>query len=376
MPEARVGQGLQHAHHRGGNAGTAHETHDPIAGAVLLAVEADDEAGHHTDAVAGDPVDRFLQRAACVLVLARHRETCLVGRFDAQEHRLEPRLGHHPHHLLIRGEIHGGLGGEAERIPPLDLPLLDGRQQQLGVALVADEVVVHQEDGATPAQVVERLQLSHQLLGCLGARLAPVQHDDVAELALERATTRELHAHRVVGVELKQIEAGHRRGGHVRLLAVGAEAAAALPPFDGFDKQGQGDLTLIEHLEIGQLDLGRIGRGAGEWSTHRHRQTPLFGTGDLLGHVGLLHDHPGDHHQLGPGPFGLAHLPHIAVHQLHLPVLGQQGGHGHQAERRQQHLAVHQLEDLLVAPEGLRELGIDEERAHAVAGPGAGWSLS
>ena len=58
-----------------------------------------------------------------------------------------------------------------------------------------------------------------------------------------------------------------------------------------------------------------------------------------------------------------------SIRELQL-ALGQQRRHGHQAERRQQHLAVHQLEDLLVAPEGLRELGIDEEGAHGCSRPG------
>ena len=70
VPQAGVGEGLEHAHHRGGNPGAAHETHDPIAGAGLLPIKANDETRHHSDPVGGDSIYRFLQGTAGVLVLA------------------------------------------------------------------------------------------------------------------------------------------------------------------------------------------------------------------------------------------------------------------------------------------------------------------
>ena len=245
------------------------------------------------------------------------------------------------------------------------MPLANFGQQQLGVALVADEVVVDQEDRTAPTQVVEVLQLGNELLGSLGAWFAAVEHDDVAELAIEWAAPGELHAHRVVGIELKQIEAGNRRCRHIGLFAFRGEASAALAALDGFDEHRQGDFTLIEHLEISQVQLRCIGSGAGEGAANGHRQTTLFGVGNLHGHVVLLDDHSGNDHQLSPVPLGFGDLTHIAVHQLHLPLLGQQGRHGDHAKGRQQHLAVHQLQDLLVAPEGLGEFGVDEQGAHA-----------
>ena len=178
-----------------------------------------------------------------------------------------------------------------------------------------------------------------------------------------------MHAHRVVGVEFEQVEAGNRGARHIRFFAVGAEAARTVAPLDRLDEQGQGDLPLIEHLEIGQGKFGGIGGGAGEGAPDRHRQPPLLGLGDLRGHVGLLHDHPGNHHQFGPSPFRFGHLADVAINQLHLPGLGQQGRHRHQPEGGEQHLAVDQFEDLLVAPEGLRELGINEEGAHGCCRP-------
>ena len=251
MPEAGVGQGLQHTHHRGGNAGAADKTHDAIAGTCFFTIETNDEAGHDPNAIGGDPIDGVFQRTAGVLVLAGQGEAGLIRGFDAQKHRLKAGFGHHLHHFVVGGQIDGGFGGEGEGEAALHLPILDGRQQQLGVALVADEVVIHQEDGPAPAQVIEGLQFGHQLVGGFGAGLAPVEHDDVAELALERAAARELHAHRVVGIELEQVKAGDRRAGDIGLLAVGAEAPLALAPFDRLNEQGQGDFALIEDLEIG-----------------------------------------------------------------------------------------------------------------------------
>ena len=94
---------------------------------------------------------------------------------------------HHAHHLLVVSKVDRRLGGEAEGVAPFFLPGLDLGKQQFGVALVADEVVVHQEDGAPPPQLVEPSQLGHQLFGGFGAGLASVENDDVAKLAVERA---------------------------------------------------------------------------------------------------------------------------------------------------------------------------------------------
>ena len=270
VPEARVRQRLQHPHHRGGDPGAGHEFDDAIARSGLFAIETDDEAGHHPEAVGVDPIDGFLEGAAGVLVLAGDRKAGLVGGLNAEEDRIKTALGHHLHQFLVRGQVHGGFRREAEGIAPLDLPLLQGRQQQFGVALVADEVVIHQEDRAPPAQVVEVLELGDQLLRRLGPGLAAVENDDVAELALERAAPGELHAHGVVGVELQQVKAGHRCGGDVRLLTVGAEAAAGLSLFDRLDEHRQGDFTLIEHLEVRQAQFRGIGGGAGEGTADRH----------------------------------------------------------------------------------------------------------
>ena len=57
VPQGCVGKGLQHAHHRVGNARATHKFHDAVAGPLLFTVEADDESGHHPQAIACDFVD-------------------------------------------------------------------------------------------------------------------------------------------------------------------------------------------------------------------------------------------------------------------------------------------------------------------------------
>ena len=89
-----------------------------------------------------------IQWVAGVLHLASRFQAGFVWGFDAQKDAFEARVVHHPHHLLVVGQIHGGFSGEAEGVAPLFLPGADLGQQQLGVALVADEVVVYQKDRA------------------------------------------------------------------------------------------------------------------------------------------------------------------------------------------------------------------------------------
>src|SRR5215211_7748317 len=78
--------------------------------------------------------------------------------------------------------------------------------EALDVALVADEVVVHDEDEPAPARRAQRVQLGQHLLVRLRARHAAVYFDDVAELALERAAARILDAHRAVALKLRELE--------------------------------------------------------------------------------------------------------------------------------------------------------------------------
>jgi len=71
-----------------------------------------------------------------------------TGRFDAQEHAEEIRRAHQAQQLRVVGQVQAGLGEEPERVVVRFLPPDDLRQQFLDPGLVADEVVVHEEQGA------------------------------------------------------------------------------------------------------------------------------------------------------------------------------------------------------------------------------------
>ena len=47
-------------------------------------------------------------------------------------------------------------------------------------------------------------------------------------------------------------------------------------------------------------------------------------------------------------------------------MLREQGSHGHQSQGGEEHLAVDQLQDFFVTPEGFGEFGVDEQGAHVL----------
>ena len=95
---------------------------------------------------------------------------------------------HSPLNEIIIGKIERRLRRELKRIPPGFLPGREMGQELLQCPLVADEIVVDEVDMATIAEIVQRLKLG-QHLGCgLGPRHPSEQLDDVAKLAIKRAT--------------------------------------------------------------------------------------------------------------------------------------------------------------------------------------------
>src|SRR5438045_4654566 len=95
--------------------------------------------------------------------------------------------------------------------------------------LVADKIVVDEVEMAAVTHLVERLELDEHLLDRLGPRHAPVELDDVAELAGERAAARILHTEIEIVLELEQVETWHRRRGDIGLEFRRGEDAGALP---------------------------------------------------------------------------------------------------------------------------------------------------
>ena len=152
------------------------------------------------------------------------------GRLEPDEDLLETGADHEVAELGVVGQVGRRLGQESHlgagpRSPVDELP-----QQRLGLLLVADEVVVDDEDHVLPSAQAEFFQLGDQLGGRLGARHAAVHDDDVAELAIERAAPRELDRHGDIVAEVDQIPAGRRHAsdvGPARRGVGGADRPAA-----------------------------------------------------------------------------------------------------------------------------------------------------
>src|SRR4030081_809088 len=98
--------------------------------------------------------------------------------------------------------------------------------------------------------IVERLQLSENLIVGFGARHATIQLDDIAELAGERAAARILHADEEIMIEFDQIVTRHRALRDVDLEFLGDEHALALAPHPSGDKMRNDFLGLPDHLKV------------------------------------------------------------------------------------------------------------------------------
>jgi hypothetical protein len=182
-----------------------------------------------------DRADRIEQvvgrssRPVDVLLLVRGEKGIRVGALDSHEHHVESGRAHRLEQLRHLSEVHARLGEQRKRIPSLPLPFPQTGKESKRVTLVADEVVVHEEQRASPAQVVEQLELAQHLLRVLRPRDPSVELGDVAELAVERAAPRELKRHRVVTAESEEVVAGKRslRDGRLGELGIDVTSRAA-----------------------------------------------------------------------------------------------------------------------------------------------------
>jgi hypothetical protein len=120
-----------------------------------------------------------------------HRESC----FD-----------HPVHQRIVLRQVDARFGKEVEGVAAFSLPGGDDGQQAHRLAPVADKVVVDQEHRASPAKLVQAVELAEHLSVGLGTRGAAEEMGDVAELAVERAAPRELERHGTVGLKIDEIE--------------------------------------------------------------------------------------------------------------------------------------------------------------------------
>ena len=144
--------------------------------------------------------------------------------------------------------------------------------RDLGRLLAVDgEVVVGEEDGAVPV-AVERIRLRENLRDRLVANAAAQIHDDVAELALERATATRLDDTDRVPAVAQQVDARRRRKGEVDLLGLAVVIAVAPGP-EVLEERGPGELGLAgeENVGIRATALGAERRDGPPIATSRPR---------------------------------------------------------------------------------------------------------
>ena len=115
-------------------------------------------------------------------------------------------------------EIHTGFRRECERVLVAGRPLGQLRHQRTDVFLVADKIVVNDEDLTTPANPQQRVQFGENLLIAFCAWDASVNFYDVAELTIEWTAARVLHGHVAVLREFGQPEIRNRRQSERRAL--------------------------------------------------------------------------------------------------------------------------------------------------------------
>src|SRR5580700_960303 len=223
QPAIKLGarKSLQQADHGQRDGALLNELHLAVEDVVRIVIESDDEAGHHFHAVALDAPDALQKTAMGVLHLLRFLEALFRRRFDAEKDAIKGGILHHLQQLLVVGEIDGSFGIKSKGAAMPRIPLRYNGQKLLDLALISDEVVVHDENGAAPFARVKQFKFSHHLRRRFHPRLAAIDLDNVAKLAIEWTAAGILDGHGTVIFGIDQIELGKRRGvqpGHFRGL--------------------------------------------------------------------------------------------------------------------------------------------------------------
>src|SRR5262249_37700713 len=214
-----LGHGREHPRHDHADPCAFYEPTLSFKHLLCVVVEAYDHASPDLESDVLNAAHLVGQRAAptYVLSLLGLTQRVLVGAFDAYEYAVEIGFDHQPHKLIIVRKIERGLGHESQWIAFGLLPSDHVLENFLHLLLVTDQIVIDNEDQRY-LHAPQSFKLGNDLLGRLNSWSAAIDHDDVAEFALERAAPRELYAAKGVALRLEQIQARHRHTRHVRHL--------------------------------------------------------------------------------------------------------------------------------------------------------------
>src|SRR3984893_8928328 len=133
--------------------GLLDESYLPFENVQAVMVETDDHSTPDLDPVGLDGVHLFYQAAlltAQVLQLARFTQRFLVGRFNADKDRTDICVVHEPQEFFIVCQIERSLRKKSHRIIMRLLPGDDFAENEFYRLLVADQIVVNDEDGVDP----------------------------------------------------------------------------------------------------------------------------------------------------------------------------------------------------------------------------------
>ena len=358
--ERRLGNCLEHADHRQRDAVFLDEAELVLEDLSVVAVEADDEPGVHVESRVLDPRQLGVQRvAARVLKLLGFLERFQTRRLDADEHAAEVRPVHQLHDFRLVGQVDAGLGRQPQRVAVPLHPGDDLFQQGLGLLAIADEVVVDDERRVEPGppHVVE---FGQELLRRLGPRLAPVNHDDVAELALKRAAARILERPGGVAIGLEQVVSRAGGLGHVgrlRLLVAfpGGPAAGEV-----LKKLRPGRLGLADEHHIAET-LEKLLLNRNQRPTNNREYTDLAEPEKNLENPLLLHVHPGQADQVVAAERIPVDLFHVLVDQVHAVIAAKPCQRGQRAgDHRAPLVARIEGKGILETPIGGLKAGVDQ----------------
>src|SRR5262249_26830415 len=125
---------------------------------------------------------------------------------------------HEAHEYFIVCQIERSLRKKSHRIVMRLLPRDDFAENEFYRLLIADQIVINDEDATDPAYAANRLEFGNNLGYRLEARTAPEGYNDVAKFAGEWATARELHRSDEITVHLQKVVARRRHFAHVGAL--------------------------------------------------------------------------------------------------------------------------------------------------------------
>src|ERR1700736_2825785 len=297
-----LGDRGEHADRGMDHMGLLDESYLPIENVQAVMVETDDHTTPDLEPVGLDGVHLFYNAAlltAQVLQLTRFTQRFLVGRFNADKDVTDICLVHEAHEFFIVCHIERSLRKKSHRIIMRLLPSDDFAENVFYRLLIADQIVINDEDAAEPTKTAKQLQFGNNLGYRLEARTTTEGYNDVTKLAGEWAAARELHRSHDITVHLQKVVARRRHFTHVGALRL--LVAASMFLFGPIGKKLRPGLFGFPH----EYDIGQraeiILLHADPWTADHREAAPPFQFLEYFSHTESLHRHSRNADDVGLG---------------------------------------------------------------------------